>query len=523
MKSRVAEPVAETSPALVVRSWGAWRPVTIGAEALVLAGLALWLRYRPLGITSLWLDDAWVADGSRVATIGDTIRTGLTSPGFSLIYRGWASVFGYTATTAQLLALLFAVMTPVAIFLVALERRLPVFAAFVAGLLVATAPAHIEFSTHLKQYTAEALGATFVLWGAWRVLDRATDGRRWAVLTGIAIVASLTSSVGAVTAVSALAVCSAAAFLARPRRIRPALVSTAVYGLVAGAWALIAVKPNLSSSHLTEYWRRKFLDGDGFAGGLVDRLEDVAHGFQSLEALLVLAVLLIAAAFVLVRRTLLGALLVAPTVVAIALCALRIAPLGTGRTDIYLFPSYALLIAVAIGELVSLVPGREWVIGVAAITAAVLIALNATAAGTDAYPHENLTPLVHMVERRRQPGDAVVVYPKAQFAYGLATRYQIATRPDPTSGPGWIVQVRGPNVVVLRPELVRWERQLARLTHASKRIWLVGSHLHWPAPDWGALLGLLLDRGYQISEVHQRPDAHLVLMSPEGQSAASPG
>ena len=507
----------------MLRSSGTWRPVTIGAGVLLLAGVALWLRYSSLGITSLWLDDAWVADGARVSTIGDTIRTGVTSPGFSLIYRGWASLFGHGATTAQVLALLFGVMTPVALFLVGLERRLPVYAALMAGALVAIAPAHIQYSTRLKQYTAEALGATLVLWAAWRVLDRATDGRRWALLTGIAIVASLTSSIGAITACSSLAVCFAVALLARPRRIRPALVATCVYGLVVGAWVLMAVRPNVASARLTEYWRRRFLNGSGFAGGLIDRLEGVARGFQSLDTLVVLAVVLIAAALVLVRRPLVGSLLLAPTVVAIALCALTIVPLGTRRTDIYLFPSYALLIAVAVSELASLVPGRGSLIGAATIAAAVWMVANAASATAYPYPDENLTPLVHLVEQRRQPGDAVVVYPKAQYAYGLATRYPIATRPDRSAGPGWVVEVHGPGIVVLRPPRARWAPQLDDLTYGSKSIWVVGSHLKGRAPDWGALLGMLRGRGYRTVEVHRRPDARLVLMSPEGRGAPSPG
>lgn len=506
---------SESSPAPTVRSRATWRPVTIGAAVVVLVGLSLWLRYPSLGTTSLWLDDAWVADGSRVATIGDTIRTGLTSPGFSLIYRGWASVFGHGATTAQVLALLFAVMTPVALFFVALERRLPVFAALLAGVLVATAPSHIEFSTHLKQYTAEALGATLVLWAAWRVVDHVTDGRRWAVLAGVAIVASLISSVGAITSCSSLVVCSVAVLLARPRRIRPVVVAACGYGLVVGVWAFTAVKPNVASAQLAKYWRRNFLNGSGFAGGLVDRLEGVARGLQSLDTVLVLVVVLIAAVFVLVRRPLVGSLLLAPTVVAIALCALTVVPLGTRRTDIYLYPSYALLIAVAVGEIASLVPRRDWLIGVATLAAAVVVVANAASATHPDYPREKLTPLVHMVEQRRQPGDLVVVYPKAQYAYGLATRYPIATRPDRSAGPGWVVEIRGPHIVVLRSALTRWARQLDDLTHASPRVWLVGSHLKGRARDWGALLGLLKRRGYRIVKIHRRPDARLVLMSPE--------
>lgn len=505
------------------RAWGSSRRVAVVAGALLLVALALWLRFRAIGITSLWIDDAWVADGSQVSTFGDTIRSGLTSPGFSLVYRGWAEVFGERATTAQLLALGIGVVTPVVMFLAALERRLPMYAALLAGTVLATAPAHIVFSTRLKQYTAEALLATLVLWAAWRVLEDVTSRGRWALLTAVGIAASLISSVGVVVAGTAIAVAFFAALIARPRELRPAVIGTGVAGLVAGLWTLVAVVPNLSSSTssgLKEFWHAYYLDGDGFAGGLFSRLEGVARGFQSLDAVLTLVVVVIAAVVVLVRRPLVGVLLVMPTFVAIALAAATILPIGTERIEVYLYPSYALLVAVAVAELAALV--REWavVVGAVALLAAFVLAVNATPLTTLAYPREEMTPLVRLVEQRRREGDVVVVYPSSAFAYGLATRYPIETVANDRLATGWAVKVRGPNIVVLPPNREhpqRWGGQLDRLTADGARIWLIGSHLFHgldPYQDWPALSRMLEARGYEVVSADRQPGAELVLLVP---------
>ncbi len=193
-----ASPAQLETDGSVARRW-----LTLVGCIVVIIALTLWLRARAIGASSLWLDDAWVGVGARFPTLGDTIRSGLTSPGFSLVYRGWATAFGTSATTAQLLSLLFALAGPLVLFLAAVERRLPWYAALLGAGLLATAPGHIDMSSHLKQYTAEALAATVVLWVAWRVIDRPTASRRWAVLTVVAIAVSFLSAIGAVIAGSA--------------------------------------------------------------------------------------------------------------------------------------------------------------------------------------------------------------------------------------------------------------------------------------------------------------------------------
>lgn len=509
-------------PSTDARSAGRLPLATVCVVAIT--GFTLWLRYRGIGISSLWLDDAWVGVGAKFPAIRDTIGSGLTSPGFSLIYRGWASAFGSGATTAQLLALGSGVAGPVVLFLAAEERGLPPLAGLLGAGLLAAAPDHISQSTHLKQYTAEAFVTTVVLWAAWRVIERPGASGRWVHLSVAAIAAGLLSGLGALVAGGALAVCIVAMLLARPRRLRPGIIATCVYLLVVGPWTVFVVRPNVHEK-LADYWQLYFLDKKGFAGGLVPLSEAVARGFQHYEPRLVLCGLAIAAVIVLARRPLVGVLLVTPTLMAIALAALRIAPLGTGRTDIYLYPTYALLVAVAVAELGALRRGRwRWRWGMNAVTVAglVAVALAATPATSIEYPREDLTPLVRHVEQSRQPGDEIVVYPSAGYAYGIATRYSIEKRPDALAPTDWAVKVRGPDVVVLRAhrqDPAKWGGPLDQLTARKPRIWLIGSHLF---PDWDALVGMLQSRHYQVAKAFAGPGARLLLFVPEPPGIANP-
>jgi hypothetical protein len=489
--------------------------LTLAACLIAVSGLSIWLRYRAIGISSLWLDDAWVGVGAHFPTIGDTIRSGLTSPGFSLLYRGWATVFGSGATTAQLLGLGFGLAAPVILFLAATERGLPWYAALLGSGLLATAPAHVEMSDHLKQYTAEALAMTLVLWAAWRVIERPGSPGRWALVVGAAIGASFLSTIGAVASGSALVVCIVATLRARPRILRAAVVGTCAYGVVVAPWLLLAVRPNVHDK-LADYWRGHYLDGSGFAGGLGTRLGAVARAFQDLPAALVLLALAVAAGVVLVRRPLVGLLLVLPTLLAVVLAALTVVPLGTGRTDVYLLPSYALLVAVAVAEFVAMASARGRTIAVAVTVVGFIgVALASSQTVIYAYP-EDLTPLVHLAERHRRPGDAIVVYPSAGYAYGIATRYPIERRSDDLAPTDWVVAVRGPDISVLqahRKDPGKWGPPLDRLA-GSPRIWLIGSHIALgprPLKDWTKLGAMIAARGYQPVRVHNRLGAQLVL------------
>ena len=499
--------------------------LNVAACAVAVGAIAVWFRYRAIGISSLWLDDAWVGVGAHFPSIADTIGSGLTSPGFSVLYRGWETAFGSSATIAQLLALSFAVAAPMLLFVAATERGVIWFAGLLGGGLLATAPAHIDMSVRLKQYTAEAFVATVVIWLAWRLLDRPGSSGRWAAFTAAAVGAGALSGIGALFAGEALVVCLAGAWLSKPRQLRAAAIGTAGFALVVVPWTLLIVRPNVHPK-LAAYWRGYFLDGSGFAGGLSSRMRAVADGFQSLDSTVVLFCLVAAAVIVLIRRPLVGVLLALPLASAVVLAALRIAPIGTGRTDVYLFPGLAFLIAVSVSEIASMVaPRARWataVVGGLAIAALVVVAL--AAAQSASYPPEDLGPLVHIAEAARRPGDKIVVYPTAGFAYGIATRFPIDKRADALSPTNWVVKVGDPNVVVLeahRDDPEKWSGPLDQITAGSPRVWLIGSHLF---PDWPVLQQMLAQRGYAPARTFTRPGAELNLFvrSPKAPVTPSP-
>jgi hypothetical protein len=299
------------------------------------------------------------------------------------------------------------------------------------------------------------------------------------------------------------------------------VIGTSLFALVALPWLLLVVRPNVPEN-LADYWRDGFLDGDRFAGGLGPRLIAVARGFQGLDATFVLVVLLAAAVVVLARRPAVGALLVLPTVTAVLLAAFRLVPLGTGRTDIYLFPSYALLLAIATAEVGTMLSARgvpSFARSLTMMLAIVGVVLVATPIRSDAYPREEVASLVRLVERERRPADVVVVYRNAAYAYGLSTRYPVARRPDPGSATGWSVKVDSPGVVVLRAAPDRSSRSrdmIGGLIRRAPRVWLIASHLH---DDWRHLRWMVRDAGYRRAQFHERPGAQLVLFVREGTGA----
>ncbi len=140
---------------------------------------------------------------------------------------------------------------------------------------------------------------------------------------------------------------------------------------------------------------------------------------------------------------------------------------------------------------------------------------------------EDITPLVHIAEQQRKPGDAIVVYPSSGYAYGIATQYPIEKRQDVLSATDWVVKVRRANTVVLRahrqdPE--RWAGPLDRLV-GSSRIWLLGSHValgRFPLRDWPELQEMITARGYQQVRAEDRRGAHLVLFVKKPTTSPTP-
>jgi hypothetical protein len=345
------------------------------------------------------------------------------------------------------------------------------------------------------------------------VLERRDDGRRWWVFAGVSLAAAVLSSAAIVFVVSGTVVATIALWRAHgARALRVALLPAGVLAaFLAGWWALVLRPANNPKLHDFFAGRYVTLDeGPGTAYAESARaVKRVLTEAIALPGGLVLVLVLVAAAVALWRRPAVGFLLLVPLGVALVLAALDTVPLGTGRTDIYLFPALAMLVAVAFDEL-----GRVF------LPAAIAVALalgGLWIVGRDTprrYPHEDIAPLVRQIDAASSPADAILIYPHANFAYGLYTSEPIELVESDNYATGFQVRVLRPHVFLPDPhwrDPSMYAPTIERI--AQDTVWFVATHAR---KDAGDLEELLRARGYERDFVRRRPGAELSRWSRTG-------
>ena len=454
-----------------------WSSVDIGVT-LALMGLAAYARYRPLAPSSLWLDDSWAAIGYKANGAHELWRTMFTSPLFSLGTALWLKAAGLSSLRAQMLAFVPGVLGPPALYFVARQMRLGRPAALLAATAILVAPFHMQYSTHVKQYTLEALLSAAVLAVGWWLLN-APDPHRWRVLAVVTTVATLSSMAVAPVVAGAYA----AGFWAIRRhrdQLSSAIVSVAQYGVIVGAWYLAVIKP-ASHPALRQYWQQ--LGGfwthhrghPSLGRGLVATLEHVAHGFSGLPSVVTLWIMAAAIVIAFLRSTERAILLVVPFAVGLALSGLQIAPIGA-RVDVYLYPTFAILLAYAAQPLFEQVT-RSWILVPVALGLLVL-----TTPLPNSYQQEDARPLVARLETEAKPADPILVYPTGRFAFALYTHWPVQIVRDPTTPVPFtpIVLRRGLQVISANPPLNALVAHY-RAQPSVLRVWFFGTHGRGPS------------------------------------------
>lgn len=111
---------------------------------------------------------------------------------------------------------------------------------------------------------------------------------------------------------------------------------------------------------------------------------------------------------------------ITPIGLAVALAAGQAVPLGTGRTDLYLYPGLAMAIALAVDELRKR-SARLTALGAGLVIALAVITFNPVAP----YPPRDGRPLVAELERRASPSDNILLRPDDDFAFALYTNWPV--------------------------------------------------------------------------------------------------
>jgi len=494
-----------------------WRTLDSAIVVLLTVASGL-LRVGDLAPSSLWLDDAWVAVVHRVSYF-DAVDTGVTAPGFAFSLKVWFDLVGFSELGSQLPAYVAGSVAAAAAFVV-LRGRVHVAIAVGAGIAVAFAPIHIEQSVHVKQYTIEVLLAFLIVSCGLRALDEPEKAARLRDLAVVSTVAILFSFVLLSVVASALIVVAVVAARKDGRAAVRPLAWLMLPVVSSGVLYVSLIRFRLHDG-LRAFWAPHYIDtGSGIRVGLestLGRLHEVLEGFSSLPPEATSIVVVVALGALLARRVSYFCITVLPILFAIILAALERAPLGGGRTDLYLFAPLLIGAALGTGVLLDLASERRplaaprrraaSVFGVAVlvgVTAAQWLSLDVRP-----YPNEDLRPLIEILEENRQPGDVVLLYYISQYGYGLYADGSFEV--SPTQSP-YRLDFDDSRLIVQQNHRVDPTLYLQYAEAADDlggRLWLIGSHL---AFDWEEIVRQVeqdLDRNLIGSWI--RPGAELFL------------
>jgi hypothetical protein len=468
--------------------------VAIGALAVV-------VRLPGLTTSGLWRDDAWTALGSR-ESLGTAVRMGSTAPGFTLLERLWIGFHPGSSLWAQMLPLGLGLLGVVATYAVLRFHGLRAATGLLGAFLVATSPVAVQYSTRVKEYSADLILACLLLWLGERV--RRSPSMR---------------TTGGLAVASALAV----------------LISASTAPVIAGVWACVVL---LGIRERTTIWSSAAAGGPlaVFLGGLyffrLRHLPRVLHNFWAADGSFVdrssvvgfwtslghiwghLGVGLLAAighvdtlgapigptGVVFVTTLALVALMMvgltagargqaAALTILVAICAsvAGAIPLGTGRTDEAIYPPILLLAGLGCEEILRPLrsrlgqrrsDGAHGAVPTGITVALVAMSLLSVVVEPPSYPKINVRALAAYVAAHQKPADRMLVDPYDRYTWALYVERAAVVRFGSDWGAGFTVVTDSVDTFICPSE--PWEVGFKPTAWASRmtgagRVWYVGA------------------------------------------------
>ncbi|HPF40607.1 MAG TPA: glycosyltransferase family 39 protein [Phycisphaerae bacterium] len=338
------------------------------------------LRLWNLGLHSLWLDEAWLAN----TLISDSLRDvvfrgpGAAAPNstpflLSLSIHYLTRLLDDSEFTLRLIPALFSTASIVTIWLLARQLGASTFTALFAAILIAFNPVSIEYAKELKQYAGDTFWIPLLLVCACRFADKPTWRSATLLSLGTVIAFGFAQTI-------ALALPGACVYLAirglgamrsntpevrRPLPIRSAFV-VAIW-LVGIAAIYLTVLRYQSSERLVAFWDEFFPTSASpdflaryagghivgfckwFFGGYLEVVPDALRpdGDRAIIwTYVVLAVAIVGAIRLAVTRPIqLLTMVLAPGAVALAMSTRRMFPFGAVRVNLFMLPFVILLVA----------------------------------------------------------------------------------------------------------------------------------------------------------------------------------
>ena len=509
------------------------------ACALVGVATLVGLLARLPGIdgAGLYFDDAWFALPARVSA-STALSMVVTAPGYTMLQREWILIGPGGNTWAKVLPLVLGVVSIPVVFLLGRFLRFGRWLSVAMAGIIAFAPAAIEYSVRVKEYEGDLLMAAIVL--ATGEALRRRRSTRAAIACGVACVAAAILSTALMVVVAGVWVALLIDWWS-DRRSTPLLFATG------GITALLCTIPTLwilgrIPAQLTSFWVSQnhlvsapysvrhltHLIGGmpvGLAHGLLGvpgpGVQRGTIGFASVVLLTgvgTVAVILLALRGMVraLRRRgpndpALGAIASGLTLIfAFSLWLGGVVPLGTGRTDLVLYPSIAVVIATAAREVTAAL--RRTSVARVALSVCTVVAstVGIAVAWHEAswYPAQDLNSLPAAWSWQHRPDTAVIVTLRNTYTWafdGISAFTVHVSRDNPASTTiGYWVTFDNPRVVAQTDTAVTDRRGIVTdvptarglwsLPHSIRRLWLFVSTASTLSPSTVHLTGAAADR-----------------------------
>lgn len=475
--------------------WAAWA---------ALAGIAaIGTAIRVPGLTSLglWRDDAWAVMSTRVG-IGTAWHMWSTTPGFGLFERTFILIGPRDTWWAQLPEFACGVAAMPAVYALCRYMRLGRLVALLGAFVIGISPVTTTYSTRVKEYAVDVL-LTVLLLAAAEAARRNPALRQLLVLAVASFVAFLISASEITVVIAAWLTIGLTGLATRDNLIRV----LAVGGATAAACALVLL---VFFRHLPPVLASSF---DGYyivhssARTLVLSTYDTLwNAFSGLFGLSTLSLgLHVFVTLGLLGLAILGAVRNPPmrcaafaVLLALVFSAAHIAPIGLGRTEMYLYPAVILLWAAGLtrlaragGDVLSIRTRRTaWVVALATLTAVAVPSSIHRIVTAPRYPGTDVQSLAAYIRHNERPGDHVFASELMRYSWAL---YETQPRIEFGSywAPGWTVISTDPRTFIVPSEYfegqsrpAQWAAQMSR----HKRLWFVWTEPRNFAPSYAALV-----------------------------------
>lgn len=388
--------------------------VLFAAGVAAIVALAASLRLPGLAPPSLFLDDVWVALLAREASLADLLTLRPPHPaGFMALQILAHRLLPGAELSVQLVPFAASLaLIPLGGWLV-WRRAGSVSGGLLAAALLALNPTLSDHSVRVKPYATDALLSLVLVAVTLRCLAEPSSRRLWrlALLAPLAILLSYPAALAG-------AVGFAVAFSSAALSTRDRGPLTRIAGVFVAAEATLGALFVLGQSNetLRSFWQTEFMPLETPAGALMfiaSRTAFVILGSfpPGWRALGILAPLAVALLFRRRETRPAGALLAALWAAFFAAAAARLYPMD-GRTAAFAFPLVALLAAWTISSVFRRASSplvRE------AVPAFLAAAILLTSAVPVTYPPFEDARLVRALVSEARPGDAVLLYPHANW------------------------------------------------------------------------------------------------------------